>query len=483
MIFNSVTYLVFLGVCVGLYWQLPLRLRQWLIFIASLCFYGFWRLDFLALVLFSAAVDFYVSLRLYRSDRSVERKAWLSASLAINLGLLFYFKYLAFTLDNTATVAQQLGLDWNPVFKVILPLGISFYTFQTISYTIDVYRKQLEPLRDFVVYGCYVTFFPQLVAGPILRASEVVQQLTARQRFGIDHLVVGVRRILFGLLLKVGFADNIADLVDAGFSQSSNNLFALDVWTLAFLFGFQIYFDFAGYSHIALGSSRLMGIVFPENFRFPYLASSPRDFWRRWHISLSSWIRDYLYLPLLGVAGRGSSEGGIGQDRAQGPARTRALFLAWGIMGLWHGAGWTFLWWGLYHAAVVYLHRQLGPKVPWPNGLAGKALSWAVTLPVMMLGWIPFRAASPAQTLALWGKVLDPSAYGSLGMRENTYLITAVILALVTIAGLIHPYLDSELISKRRLLWMPAQILVYAALTAVVLTFLRPVKQFIYFQF
>lgn len=484
MIFNSVTYLVFLLLVVPLYWCLPQRGRQWLVLVSSLAFYGFWRLDFLALILLSASIDFVAALRLGQLEAAGKRKAWLLASLTANLGLLFYFKYLGFALDNIATVAGALGLELKPVFEIVLPLGISFYTFQTISYTIDVYRRQLSPLRDFVVYGCYVTFFPQLVAGPILRASEVVSQLETRRRLRLQDVVIGVRRILSGLLLKVGLADQIAELVDNGFAQDPALLSAIDVWTLAFLFGFQIYFDFAGYSHIALGSGRLMGVVFPENFRFPYLASTPREFWKRWHISLSSWIRDYLYLPLLGIAGRGSSEGGLGQAAdSQGPARTRALFLAWAIMGLWHGAGWTFLGWGLYHASIVYAQRKLRPLVPWPTGNAGRVLAWCVTLPTIMLGWIPFRAVSPAQTLSMWSKLAMPSAYSHLGMRENTYLIAALLLLGITVSGLVQPYLTMERLAQRPWLWVPARVGAYAVVVGIVFVFLRPVHQFIYFQF
>ena len=200
------------------------------------------------------------------------------------------------------SVGNVMGLKLNsPAFRIILPLGISFYTFQTISYSVDVYRRHTRAVRDFALYGSYVTFFPQLVAGPILRAEEVVSQLRTRAPFDLHFITEGISRILQGLFLKVVLADNIAPLVDAGFNIDVQAMSAVDTWCLAFLFGFQIYFDFAGYSHIAIGCAKLMGITFPENFNFPYAARSFKSFWRRWHISLSSWIRDYLYLPLLGV--------------------------------------------------------------------------------------------------------------------------------------------------------------------------------------
>ena len=220
-------------------------------------------------------------------------------SLITNLGLLVYFKYLIFFANNAIGFANLLGAEIDLIaLKIILPLGISFYTFQTISYTVDVYRGFIKPEKIFCSICMLCNFFPQLVAGPILRAKEVIPQFVNRSSFSLDHLMIGLRFILFGLFLKVVLADNISILVDRGFIINVADLSAIDVWTLAFLFGFQIYFDFSGYSYIAIGSARMMGIVFPNNFNFPYISSSPKEFWQRWHISLSSWIRDYLYLPL-----------------------------------------------------------------------------------------------------------------------------------------------------------------------------------------
>ncbi|MFQ5418588.1 MAG: MBOAT family O-acyltransferase, partial [Myxococcota bacterium] len=392
MIFNSVTFLLFLVLAAGLYWVLPRRPRLWMLFSASLVFYGFWRVEFLPVMLASTLVDYVAARAIHDSEDERRRRVYLGVSLAINLGLLFYFKYLIFFASNGAGLLRAAGFDVpDPRWNIILPLGISFYTFQTISYTIDVYRRLIRPEREFVLYACYVTFFPQLVAGPILRAREVIGQLNARPAFDLSDLAIGVRRILFGLFLKVVLADNLAPLVEAGFAEPVRMLGALDIWTLAFLFGFQIYFDFSAYSHIALGSARLMGIRFPENFDFPYLATSPRDFWKRWHISLSSWIRDYLYLPLMGEAVRDDSTGGLAQavDDRRERRRVRSLFLTWAIMGLWHGANWTFVLWGVYHAVLVYLHRVIGPRLPVLPMRAAAVGGWLVTLPLAMLGWIP----------------------------------------------------------------------------------------------
>lgn len=501
MIFNSVTYLIFLALIATLYWWLPTRARLMMLFAASITFYGFWRWDFVPVMLLSAVVDYTVSLLMQRPG--AKRGRLLLVSLVVNLGLLMYFKYLGFFVENAWAGLAWLGVESTPpAFDIILPLGISFYTFQTISYTVDVYRGQATPVKDFPLYGCYVTFFPQLVAGPILRAGEVIPQLAARPAFSWDDVAAGIKRVLCGLFLKVGFADNLAPLVDEGYALPTSSLGGLDVWTLAFLFGFQIYFDFSAYSHIAIGSARIMGIRLPENFRFPYVAVSARDFWSRWHISLSSWIRDYLYLPLMGAKLSVSrTSGGLAQvaegeavkdaqrllDEKPAPKptewhRTRALFLTWAIMGLWHGANWTFVFWGLYHATCVYAYRRLRFLVAWIPQPLGSIVGWCISLPIMMLGWVPFRAIDVSHTLAMYAKVIDLSTYNSLAMRENTYLVAAVVLLLTISAWVVQKWLIEPL-KRVPLLWLLVES---AALTVVVLTvfvFLRPITQFIYFQF
>ena len=275
MVFNSLTYLSLLASVVLLFWLISQKAKYFLIFFSSLIFYGFWRIDFIPLLLFSTFTDWWLSRKIYKSNDNVFRKKLVILSLIINLGLLFVFKYLIFFSDNAIGFLNFLGGNYDLiVLKIILPLGISFYTFQTISYTIDVYRKIIKPENDFIIYSCYVTFFPQLIAGPILRAKEVIVQFKKEHKFNIDFIIIGSKRVLYGLFLKVVIADNIAPLVDAGFEIPIETLSALDVWTLAFLFGFQIYFDFSAYSHIAIGSARMIGIIFPENFNFPYLSQT-----------------------------------------------------------------------------------------------------------------------------------------------------------------------------------------------------------------
>lgn len=487
MIFNSVTYLLFLAMTVGLFWRLPKRPRLWLIFLASSTFYGFWRPEFLAVMFLSAITDYFVALRIEATETPAQRRGWLLLSLTVNLGLLCYFKYLFFIVDNAVAVLNLLGAEVRaPALDIVLPLGISFYTFETISYVVDVYRRFIPAERNFVMYGCFVTFFPKLVAGPILRAAEMLPQFAAEPVFRLDIFVSGLRRIIFGLFLKVVIADNIAPLVDTGFMQPTASLSALDVLTLAFLFGFQIYFDFSAYSSIAIGSARLMGIHVPENFNFPYLASSPRDFWRRWHISLSSWIRDYLYLPLLGIRVKDRSSGGLSVDVGEPKRNARrpllALFSTWTIMGLWHGANWTFVLWGLYHATLIAGYRALvGRMAVLPNTVRTWG-GWMITLSLVMLGWIPFRAQSVSDALAMFAKLASPQDYLWLGMRENTYIIAALVFLASLLAYLVHEYGD-QLIRRRPWTAFTLETVAMGVVVALVFVFLRPINQFIYFQF
>jgi alginate O-acetyltransferase complex protein AlgI len=482
MIFNSLTYFVLLFSVVLLYWLLPYRARLLLIFSSSLIFYGFWRIEFIPVMLVSVVADYLVSLRIPESTQRT-KKILLLISLVVNLGLLFYFKYLIFFSESAIGLANVFGAEIDPLMmKIILPLGISFYTFQTISYTVDVYRGLIKPEKDFILYCCYVTFFPQLVAGPVLRAVEVIPQFSKRAPFSWVDISIGLRRIVYGLFLKVVLADNLAPLVHTGFSMPVETMSALDVWTMAFLFGFQIYFDFSAYSHIAIGSARLMGIRFPENFNYPYNAASPKDFWSRWHISLSSWIRDYLYLPLAGIKVRDRSTGGLANATVE-RKNSKALIVTWAIMGLWHGANWTFVLWGVYHSIVIYFYRLITPSTEKYDQSLVTFVGMIITLPVMMLAWIPFRAESLTESIVMWSKIFNPFAYASLGMRENTYLIAALVLMGVLSSYRIKNSFFPYIIQKNEKLLIVGESIVFLIIVPLVIIFLRPINQFIYFQF
>jgi alginate O-acetyltransferase complex protein AlgI len=483
MIFNSITFLVFLTIVLTLYYSLAQRARLAMLFVASLIFYGFWQWSYVSLMIYSVALDYTCAIMIDRSNSCRGRKWWLAISMVGNLGMLFVFKYLLFTIGNVESVFQTIGLNWSlPHPEIVLPLGISFYTFQTMSYSIDVYRGLIKPERNLILLGTYVTFFPQLVAGPILRATEVIPQLIKRPTFDWDNIFYGAERILNGLFLKVVLADNIAGFVDDGFGQGFATLSAIDTWTLSFLFGFQIYFDFSAYSHIALGSARMMGIVFPENFNFPYFSTSPREFWKRWHISLSSWIRDYLYLPLCGAKIQDRSEGGLPTEQGKQRSPTLALFLTWAIMGMWHGANWTFLYWGIFHATWIFSYRTLVPVLNHLPQRVRRYGAWPVTLLLAMASWIPFRAESVSDAFALHTKLINPTAYTWLGMRENTYIVAALVMLGMCVTYLVKTQL-SERLKNRAYAWFLTHSPVMGVQLALVYIFLRPVQQFIYFQF
>lgn len=491
MLFNSLTYIVFMLIAVPMVVFGPRWLRNSVFLIGSLAFYGFWRFDFLLLVLISAFIDWYAGLIIADTTGQRARKIWLFVSMTMNLLILGFFKYTHFVAGAIQDLSVFVGspLEFK-IPAIILPLGLSFYTFQSMSYTIDVYRRMQEPVRNYLKFLTFVMLWPQLVAGPILRTSEVIPQIEDYKRPTKGEFAYGLEEILQGLFKKLVIADTISPLVDAGFAIPSNQLGTLDVWTLAFAFGFQIYFDFSGYSQIALGSGRVMGFHFPRNFNWPYLATSPRDFWRRWHISLSTWIRDYLYLPLQGVAFRGTGKGhakakGEGTDNVKTDAgegrRTIALFLTWFIMGLWHGANWTFAIWGLWHAMMVLAHRLIAPLAkPIPERLCA-VLGWALTLSFAMLGWIWFRAQTVHDATTMIITAFDPTKLRVMAMRENTYLITFLLfVGFLTTAAAWKLNSMGKVPKPVRDIFIAASI---GVMLFFVLLMLRQAQSFIYFQF
>ena len=488
MVFNSVTFLIFLIVVVSAYWLLKPQVKMWMLLIASFVFYGFWRWEFLGVMFVSALTDYFTALEIGKTaPENKKRRNWLLAiTLIVNLGLLIFFKYLYFLTANINSAFELLGSSYQfPLYKIILPFGISFYTFETISYTLDVYRGLIKPEKKFIHYALFVTFFPKLVAGPIQRASELIDQLKNKPAFEFGFILLGLERILMGLFLKVVLADNISPFVDEGFALSNASLTAIDVWTLAFLFGFQIYFDFSAYSHIALGSAQLMGIRIPENFNYPYIASSFKDFWKRWHISLSSWIRDYLYLPLSGIkVVKTTGEGGIGEglENTQKVNRTRALFLTWAIMGFWHGANWTFVLWGLMHAISIFAERKLKFVRDRVRIFRLPLIGWGITILFVMLSWIPFRADSLSTTFGMFEKLIQPSSYLAIGMRENVYIVTFLLVVLFMIHYFFSEYLKNYWTKFPKFVFVFG-VFKYAVIMIGVFTFLRPISQFIYFQF
>lgn len=340
MLFNSIDFAVFLPIVFIIYWFVTgknLKLQNILIVSASYFFYGWWDWRFLLLISFSTLVDYSIGLRLKKEENQTNRKTLLWTSIVVNLGFLGFFKYYNFFLDNFITAFSLFGQDIQTnSLNIILPVGISFYTFQTLSYTIDVYKRKLDPTTDFITFSAFVSFFPQLVAGPIERAKHLLPQFYKKRTFEYSKAVDGMRQILWGLFKKIVIADNCAEYANLIFNNSEDYSGSTLVLGALF-FTFQIYGDFSGYSDIAIGTSRLFGFDLMRNFNFPYFSRDMAEFWRRWHISLSTWFRDYLYIPL------GGSRGGTWM-------KVRNTFVIFIVSGFWHGANWTFIVWGALNA-------------------------------------------------------------------------------------------------------------------------------------
>ncbi|MCP3940382.1 MAG: MBOAT family protein [Desulfobacteraceae bacterium] len=383
MLFNSFEFIVFLFLVVLLYYHLELRARQILLLIASYTFYAVWSLPYCSLMLISTIIDYLVSNSIEKTKNSILRKRLLWFSIASNLGILAYFKYTNFAIQSACALLSSIGIQQDPiVLQIILPLGISFYTFQTMGYTIDVYNKKIPACKDFLTLAVYVTFFPQLVAGPIERAAKLIPQLCKKQPFSWGNIQMGCRLIIWGLFKKIVFADNLAPFVDKVFSNPTG-FSSFEVLLGVYAFAFQIYLDFSAYSQIARGAAALMGIKLMKNFDIPYLSSSITEFWRRWHISLSSWLRDYLYIPL------GGSKNGILKTY-------RNLWVTMVLCGLWHGANWTFVFWGVYHGLLLSIERFC--KEQFKIKLEFVSFSWRSILFVILtfhlacIGWVFFRS-------------------------------------------------------------------------------------------
>jgi D-alanyl-lipoteichoic acid acyltransferase DltB (MBOAT superfamily) len=431
MVFNSLLFAVFLGVVLLLYYRLPHRWQNHLILVGSYVFYAAWDWRFLSLLWISTTVDWWAGLHLDESRSPAYRKRVLFLSCLFNLGFLGVFKYYGFFVDSFVDLAAWFG--WHPnihLLHIVLPIGISFYTFQSMSYTIEVYRKHLGPSKNLLEYATFVAFFPHMVAGPIMRATSLLPQVQKPRVITRAHIVEGLRLMLWGLYKKMVIADNMALIVDPIFSHAGPWTFG-ETFVGVLAFAFQIYGDFSGYSDIARGTASLMGFELIVNFDLPYLATSPQDFWRRWHISLSTWLRDYLYVSLGG--------------NQKGRVRTYVnLMLTMLLGGLWHGASWTFVCWGAYHGTLLAVHRAIGelrgaPAAARPVWRA--RLGWFASVVFMfaltLYGWLLFRCHHFDQiagmTRAIFRGPLDLHALQHLG-AVGFYALPLVIVQCVQYA-------------------------------------------------
>lgn len=384
MLFNSWTFLLFCAVVYPLYYILKLRGQNALLLMASYLFYGAWDYRFLSLIIASTFVDYFLSIKIHQGNESKIQKRYLLLSCLFNLGMLGIFKYCGFFLESAHELLTLIGIQNVEVLRlnIVLPVGISFYTFQTMSYTIDVYLKKVTPIKNYLDYSLYVAFFPQLVAGPIERANQLIPQITQKRSLSKKMVYSGLWLISWGLFKKVVVADNLGIFVDQVFSKD-HSPDGLECLLGVYAFAYQIYGDFSGYSDIARGLAKLMGINLMKNFNIPYFSLNPQEFWRRWHISLSTWLRDYLYISL------GGNQGGTWFTY-------RNLILTMILGGLWHGAAWTYILWGVYQGALLVGHRLFFGKQK--DSKAQSPLLHTAKLVGMFhltcLGWLIFRASS-----------------------------------------------------------------------------------------
>ncbi len=477
MLFNSIDFAIFLPIVFFIYWflvQKNLKIQNLFVFIASYVFYGWWDWRFLGLIFLSTLVDYTIGILLDRTSDKQLRKGLLSISLIVNLGMLGFFKYYNFFLDSLVDAFTFFGQPISPErLDIVLPVGISFYTFQTLSYTIDVYRKNLKPTKDFVAFGAFVSFFPQLVAGPIERASHLLPQFYRNRKFNYNLATDGVRQMLWGFFKKIVIADNCAPIVNDIFNNYQHES-ASTLVLGAVLFAFQIYGDFSGYSDIAIGVSRLFGFDLKKNFAFPYFSRDMAEFWRRWHISLSTWFRDYLYIPL------GGSKGGKWMQ-------IRNTFIIFLVSGFWHGANWTFIIWGLLNA-LYFLPLLLGGKNRRNLDIVAEntflpnfreILQMGVTFVLTCFAWIFFRASSVTQAIDYIYNIFDLSI---LSIPHGLTKELIVLLGIMILMEWLNRRKEYGLQIERYPPW--GRRLIYFIIVMVILTFGNfGENEFIYFQF
>ena len=472
MFFNSFEFLIFLPTVFVLYWFVfnkKLSSQNSLILLSSYIFYGWWDYRFLTLIFFSTIVDYIIGLIIPKQDSKKKQKLLLLVSVFFNLSILGFFKYYNFFIDSWIDLISSLGYEIKSVWtlNIILPVGISFYTFQTMSYTIDIYRKKLKPTKDFISFASFVSFFPQLVAGPIERASNLLPQILKKRKFKYEQGVQGLRLIIWGMFKKVVVADSLAPSVNIIFSDYQN--FGGGVLFLGLIyFASQIYCDFSGYSDISIGTSKLFGFEIMSNFNFPYFSRNIGEFWRRWHISLSTWFRDYLYIPL----------GGSKKGKWKSIRNIFVIFLA---SGFWHGANWTFIFWGLFHSFLFlpsfifktnrkYLSSIIGENTLLPT--PKEFLQVGITFLLVTIGWVFFRS----ETLIDSFNYLNQMFFDlNLPNKERDGIIYVLILLI----------LDFFIRKNERIeiSYFKYDSLLFSILIILILEKFGNYKEFIYFQF
>lgn len=482
MIFNSWIYLLFLILTFLSYFLISKKnYKYFIIFISSSIFYGSWSFKFLFLIYFSILLNYFIGIKI---ERIKNKKIYFYLGITVNILILFYFKYLNFFLDNIINILELFNLDIKiTTLKIILPLAISFYTFENISYLTDVRRGFIKAEKNIFFYSAFIIFFPKLIAGPILRASEILPQFKKLKiNPNLENIKKGSWRIILGLFLKVVLADNIGIFVDKAFLLDPNALSGIDIITISFMFGFQIYFDFCAYTSIAIGSASLFNIHLVENFNFPYLSTNPREFWKRWHISLSNWIRDYVYLPLSKVKLKkrlsSSKPFDVDEHVSRHNLNFFPLLITWLLVGIWHGSSWNFVFWGLYHFVLLFVYKLIVNNINFsflPSRF-NNFISWITILPIIMLSWIPFRSIDLVQSINLYQRLFDLENFFHLNMRENNYIFIFFIFT----SHLITYFIVRKNFYKLSYL---IKCFILSIMVYLIILFLESDNRFIYFQF
>ncbi len=482
MLFNSIDFAIFLPIVFILYWFVAnksLKFQNILLLVSSYFFYACWDWRFLFLLVFSTLLDYYTAIKMSEAKKSNLKKFWFWLSIFVNLGFLGFFKYYNFFADSFADAVSNVGLHVDPwTLKVILPVGISFYTFHGLSYVIDIYYDRIKVEKNFINYSVFVSFFPLLVAGPIERARHLLPQIQKERTFDYGKAVDGLRQILWGLFKKIVIADNIARFANDIFNNSTD--YAGSTLVIgAIFFAFQIYCDFSGYSDIALGTARLFGIDLLRNFAFPYFSRDIAEFWRRWHISLSSWFKDYLYIPL------GGSKGGTRM-------RVRNTFIIFLVSGFWHGANWTFIVWGFLNAlfimpSIIFKSNRNNLEIVakgkyFPS--FKEFLSICLTFCLTVSAWIFFRAENVEHALSIFSKILSTSFFKTPYFENGTLSIPIILFIILFVIiewfGREEQYAIAHLGENWK---RPVRLAMYYSMIIAIIWFGGKGNEFIYFQF
>lgn len=475
MNFASLEFAIFMIVVYLPYWVMNHRQQNYFLLVASYVFYAAWDWRFLSLILISTVINYWVGIALQTTQDVKKRRFYLIIALITSLGILAVFKYFGFFVDSMGVLLELFGFNANlPILSIVLPVGISFYTFQTLSYTIDVYKKEIEPTRHFFDFALYVSFFPQLVAGPIERAKNLLPQVLSPRSLTYDQFSRGTFLILFGLFKKVVIADGIAGTVNAVYGMPDPT--ALDITLGTYLFALQIYCDFSAYSDIARGIAKLLGFELMTNFKLPYFSVNPREFWQRWHISLSTWLRDYLYIPL-------------GGNRHGERSTQRNLMITMLLGGLWHGAAWNFVLWGFYQGAILSIHRFFTGQPAKKPASSSRVLRFliyllkvAIFFQIICYGWLLFRATSFEQIADFTSTLLFNFSFAQ-GVSFSLPSISALLGILLLFVLEIFQYVSRTPHFYRK--WaMPLRGLLYASLFFLLVAGTNNApSDFIYFAF